>query len=386
MAYDAIVIGGGIIGCTHAYYLSLRGLKVAVVEKGAVGGGTTANNFSWINATWKTAELDYYRLNATSVEIYGELAAEFGTDELGLSPIGAIGMARKTDRENYQALQKQGKILAQLGYDCKWLNSEQLRASEPNILFAADAEGLLSSCDKTLNASHFTRFMAEKVRRADGVVLENCVALEIEADDDGAVTGVLTNQRVLSAKRVIVAVGPDTPEVLSDLTGYDGFAARFPVNKVPGLLVTTPPVDAGLVRHLNYTDYGGEFHFMPDFKGGLRLASDDTDGLIIEDQSPEHLRELAIGLLRRMQELVPGFGGEALIDQCKLAVGVRAYPEDGFSIAGALPGAQGLYIIATHSGVTLAPALGSLMAGLVVDDEVPDMLAPFGLQRLPGFG
>lgn len=386
MTYDAIIIGGGIIGCTHAYYLTKRGLKVAVLERGRIGRGTTARNFSWINATWKTADVDYYRLNAASVEMYAELAAEFGADVLGLSPIGAIGVARKSDCENYRALRKQSEVLAQLGYDCVWLDTEQLRASEPNISFAEDAEGLLSSCDKTLNASHFTRFMVEKIKAAGGVVMENCAALEIEADDDGAVSGVLTDQGLLETTRVIVAVGPDTPQVLSDLTGYDGFAARFPVNKVPGLLVTTPPVEAGLVRHLNYTDLGGEFHFMPDFNGGLRLASDDTDGLIIDDQSPEHLRELVCGLLRRMQGFVPGFGGEALIDDCKLAVGVRAYPEDGYSIAGALPGSRGLYIIATHSGVTLAPALGSLMAGLVADGEVPDMLAPFGLERLPGFG
>ena len=67
MKFDAVVVGGGIIGCTHAYFLSLKGLKVAVVEKAAVGGGTTARNFSWINATWKTADADYYRLSAASL-------------------------------------------------------------------------------------------------------------------------------------------------------------------------------------------------------------------------------------------------------------------------------------------------------------------------------
>lgn len=385
MKFDAVIVGGGIIGCTHAYYLSLKGLKVAVIEKGAVGGGTTARNFSWINATWKTANPDYYRLSATSVKMYSALADEFGADALGLSPIGAIGITRKSEQVNYQALSKQSMLLAEFGYPSQWLDTAKLRTCEPNIQFSNDTEGLLSSTDKTLNAVHFTRFIADRVRATGGVVMENCAAIEIEADDDGAVTGLVAAKGHFATDRIIIAAGPETPKALSDLTGYDGFAARFPVNKVPGLLVTTPPVPKGLVRHLMYTDDGGEFHFMPDFNGGLRLASDDTDGAIIEDQSPEHLRSLAIGLLRRMQGFVPEFGGEALINDCDIRVGIRAYPEDGFSIAGAMPAAKGLYVIATHSGITLAPVLGKLMAKVVVEGFVPKMLAPFGLERLPGF-
>jgi glycine/D-amino acid oxidase-like deaminating enzyme len=185
--------------------------------------------------------------------------------------------------------------------------------------------------------------------------------------------------------RILLAAGPDTPEVLGKLTGYDGFATRFPVNKVPGFLVSTPEVEEGLVRHLVYTDSGGEFHVFPEQGGGLRLASDDTDGQMLEDGSPGHLRFLARGLLQRMQDTLPGFVGPDCLDDCALSVGVRAYPEDGKSIAGALPGAEGVFVIATHSGITVAPALGSLMAELIAEGSVPTILAPFGLERLPGF-
>ena len=70
MDFDAVVVGGGIIGCTHAFF-SLKGLKVAVVERSVVGGGTTARNFSRVNATRKTADADYYRLSAASVKCMG---------------------------------------------------------------------------------------------------------------------------------------------------------------------------------------------------------------------------------------------------------------------------------------------------------------------------
>ena len=227
--------------------------------------------------------------------------------------------------------------------------------------------------------------MATQVKRLGGKVIEDCAAVALEADDDGVVTGLTTEQGMLKTAKVVVATGPNTPEVLAELTGFEGFASRFPVGKVPGLLVTTPPVEPGLLRHLIYTDCGGEFHMFPDFNGGIRIGSDDTDGKIIDDQSPENLRNLARGLLKRVQDLLPGFAGEECLDECKLAIGIRAYPEDGHSIVGAFPAAEGLYLIATHSGITLAPALGSMMAEMVADGVVPEVLVPFGVKRLKGF-
>ena len=54
--FDAIVVGGGIVGCSAAFYLTRRGLSVALVERHRVGGGTTNASFAWINATAKVAE------------------------------------------------------------------------------------------------------------------------------------------------------------------------------------------------------------------------------------------------------------------------------------------------------------------------------------------
>ncbi|MFT4716432.1 MAG: glycine/D-amino acid oxidase-like deaminating enzyme [Paracoccaceae bacterium] len=385
MKFDAIIVGGGIVGLTHAYFLAKRGLKTCVVERHLIALGTTANNFSWVNASTKTANADYHGLNALGVQMYAELADEFGAKEIGLNPAGAIEIFAGSALAIYKAAQSTAARLDALGYENRWLEVDELRQLERNVIFADDAAGLLTPTDKFLNAPGFARLMAQKLVALGGEVHENCVALELLADDTGKVTGLRTDQGEFFAPNVILTTGPNTPDVLAEITGFDGFN-HFPVNKVPGLLVTTPPVAKDLVRHLVYTDLGGEFHFFPDFNGGLRIASDDVDGQIIADQSPEHLRELARGLLRRMQGYVPDFAGETCLDDCTISIGVRAYPEDGMSIAGALPGADGLFVIATHSGVTLAPALGSLMAELIDTDSVPKMLKPFGLERLSGFG
>lgn len=49
------------------------------------------------------------------------------------------------------------------------------------------------------------------------------------------------------------------------------------------------------------------------------------------------------------------------------------------------PGAQGLSVVAIHSGVTLAPAPDGLVANMIVDGHAPEALKPFSLERLQKF-
>ncbi len=386
MNFDTVVVGGGIIGCTLGYFLGKRGQKVAVVERGPLAGGTSARNFSWVNATSKTANANYHHLNALGVAGYDDLVEALGATALGVRETGSLGVTRAGDKAATAVLHQQATALERLGYACRWIDRAELGALEPGLTFAEDAQALLAPRDKVLNAPVFTRAMAAEIRRLDGKVFENCAALGLDADDNGVVKGIETALGPMGAGNVVVAAGPDTPEVLSDLTGYDAFATRFPVGKVPGLLVTTPPVPEGMLHHLVYTDCGGEFHFFPDFNGGLRLGSDVADGVVAEDGSPDTLRAQARMMLQRMQDIAPWFGGAELLDACRLDIGIRAYPEDGLSIIDALPGAEGLFVVATHSGVTLAPAIGALMAEFITTQARPAALAPFTLARFPGFG
>jgi len=69
--------------------------------------------------------------------------------------------------------------------------------------------------------------------------------------------------------------------------------------------------------------------------------------------------------------------------------GIRPIPNDGFSAVGWTPGFDGLYVVVTHSGVTLAPILAELAAS-EVHGSSEELLAPFrpdrftAWPRLPG--
>jgi len=384
--FDAVVIGGGIVGCGTAFWLVRRGLRVALLERGRIGQGTTGNSFAWINGTSKTAQEDYHRLNALGAAVYRELCTEFGEQRLGLEPSGMLKLVARGDESAWASTREQARRLAAFGYPSTWVGNAELAAMEPHLAIAGDVEALFAMADACLDAPAFARFLAAQVRAMGSRVMEDCAARSLEMTDEGAITGVLTGAGRLATERVVLSAGPSTPELLSELTGYDGFAARFPMRRVPGLLVVTPSTaPRRLVRRVLYLAGGEEFHVLPTPDGGLKLGADDTDGMVAEDASEARIREAARILLERAQRLIPAFEGPACLDRCRIGIGVRPYPHDGRTLAGELPGSRGLYVIATHSGVTLSPAVGRLMAERVAEGRTPDALAPFGLERFQSF-
>ena len=67
-------------------------------------------------------------------------------------------------------------------------------------------------------------------------------------------------------------------------------------------------------------------------------------------------------------------------------VGVRPMPADGQTIAGRIPGLANAWMLATHSGVTLGPLLGPLIAGEIVGGTPSPVLAPFRCERFAASG
>ncbi|TIV50212.1 MAG: FAD-binding oxidoreductase, partial [Mesorhizobium sp.] len=62
-------------------------------------------------------------------------------------------------------------------------------------------------------------------------------------------------------------------------------------------------------------------------------------------------------------------------------VGYRPTPIDGFPIVSRAEDVGGLYLAVTHSGITLAPAIGLFAAREILDSERDALLAPYALSR-----
>ncbi len=385
MAHDIVIVGGGIIGSACAFFMARAGLDVALVDQGPLAGGTTANSFAWANASSKTTDRDYHALNMAGVAGYRALEQEFGTGAIGLNATGALYLATPDDAAGLRDLDRQQAALDGFGQPVERLDAAALAAQEPGLTLAAGTTALLAPGDLCVNAPHFARFMAARAADLGALIRENARSFELLLDDAGTIGGVRTADGPIAAPAVLLATGPDTPQTLAALTGFDGFATRFPLRRAPGLLLTTPPLaPAELPRHVINTSLSREFHLLPEFNGGVKLGSDDVDGMIVQDRAPDTLRRAGQKLLERGGELMPALARVDVTD-CQLGVGIRPMPEDGKTIFGAVPGADGLYLIATHSGVTLAPVLGRAMVALMTGKPMQPDMGGYWLGRFPGF-
>ncbi len=383
MKQDLIIIGGGIIGVSLAFHACRAGLRPVLLEQGELAGGTTGASFAWANASTKTGDAAYHRLNVAGMARYDALAGEFGGAALGVRRAGALQIVSRADSAGYQAMVRDGRILAGFGYRAERLMHDALRAKAPELRLAEDSEALYLADDMIIDAPRFTRFLARQVAENGGRILHG-QALALLADDEGVVGGVESDIGRFHAPMVVVAAGKDSGALLARLTGHAPLARQFPLRQVPGLLLTTPPLPEAALRHLVYTSTTRELHFLPLGDGRIRIGSDDIDALIWEDRSPEAQARAGHALLERGAQYLPGLG-DINVGDCQTAIGIRPYPEDGHSIIGPFPGTSGLFIIATHSGITLAPVIGALVAQWIASGTRPDLLAPYGLERFSGF-
>jgi glycine/D-amino acid oxidase-like deaminating enzyme len=101
-----------------------------------------------------------------------------------------------------------------------------------------------------------------------------------------------------------------------------------------------------------------------------------VDALI--DTGEEDPAELARLLHASVRQVVPALA-DSRIAQTRVAF--RPIPADGFPSVGAVPSVPGYYEAVSHSGITLGPALGRLLAAEILDGTRDELLADFRPER-----
>ena len=369
--YDVAVIGLGIVGASALYALTGAGLRAVALEAGVAGSGTSSRSFAWVNAVRKEPEV-YHRLNAAGMAAHRQLAHELG-DDAGYHEVGSLEWAGGDGEE--RELHERVDRLAGRGYAAAWISAARARRMEPGLAIPDHLDEIaFYAADGWLDAPRLVKRLLAAASTGGAEVRQKSPVRSLRVVDH-RVEALIVDDEEIAAESVLVCVGPATQAFLALL------GLRLPVGRVPGLLAVTsrPAEPLGRVVH------APGIHLRPDPSGGLMLGATDIDGLITDTSSPEAASVVAARLLERAARVFPPARGVRLVDS---RIGVRPMPADGHTIAGRIAGMSNAWVLATHSGVTLGPLLGRLIAGEIAGGAPSAALAPFRPERFaaPGKG
>ncbi|MBM9593163.1 NAD(P)/FAD-dependent oxidoreductase [Roseitranquillus sediminis] len=366
-----IVIGAGVVGVSIAARLAQSGAEVTLVDQAAPGSGTSSTSYAWVNSNGKEP-VAYYELNLAGLEAHERLSPQ-GEDGW-LCTGGHVEIA--IDEHHRADLAARIERHSKRDYGVEIIDVDRARELLPDVRIPEDAKMIV----------HYTRegyayplkylaHMLGEARKAGATVRtgEGSAVVGLRAADGGAAVD-LADGTTLRADRIVSAAGRWTAR-LAALASVVVPVREFtePGDIVVGYLAVTNPLPVRLSRlvtspWLNVRPAGG---------GRLMLQALDLDATADPGNVPGPDSELARTFEERLKALIANT--EAVqIEQ--IVVGQRVMPDDGRTIVGPAPNLPWLYVVATHSGVTLAPYLGDAVAAEIMGER-QELFDEFRLER-----
>ena len=181
----AVIIGGGIIGCSTAYHLARLGwADIVLLEQGQLSCGTTWHAAGLVGQL--RSQQSMTRLIRYSTQLYGELEAETGL-ATGWKNCGSLSVARTGDR--LTQLRRSAASARAYGVECEIVSAREAGERWPamrtdDLVGAAWLPG-----DGKANPSDLTQALARGARRRGARILERTQVTAVLAAD-GAACGV----------------------------------------------------------------------------------------------------------------------------------------------------------------------------------------------------
>ncbi|MDH6433826.1 glycine/D-amino acid oxidase-like deaminating enzyme [Streptomyces sp. SAI-144] len=416
-----VVVGGGVVGLCTAYYLATAGLPVEVVERRALGSGASRGNAGWVCLSHSTP------VPSPGVLRYALRSVGRPDSPLYLRPLPDPAFLRwlwRFWRSSAPAAFRRGyAAIADLNHDTFDLFDGLREAGVATTLtrpgmvhaFLSEAEarhhlaiqremaeghypmpddittgdearlldGALSSKvraaylvegEGVVDPEGFARGLGEALAAAGVKVHENAEVTGFRSAA-GRVTALRTDRGEIPCSAVVVAAGMRSPALLREL----GHRLPLQAGKGYSFAVDLDPAP----RH---TLYFGERRAVAS-PIGTTTRIGGTMELSGNNNRLDWRRIVAVALASRH------YLGRWFDDPDDLVslirdpwVGGRPFLPDGLPVIDRLPGRENVFAATGHGmlGVTLGPATGHRLAEYIRTGHRPEVLAPFGFDRLRG--
>lgn len=352
--FDAVVVGGGISGCTTALHLARGGMRVAVLEAGSLCRGASNANAGTLSMQIKQAALVPYSMR--SWELW-KTAPEWLGHDVGFTVPGGLSLA--FDDDEAEMLETRMIERRDAGAPIEFIGLERAQQIEPGLSGHAR---LITYCH--IDAYSDTLVIGHAYRAAlaaDGVAIhEASPVVGISRDGDGFAIAI--GGSIVGARRVVLAGGAWLGRMLAWF-GHDvhvecGVDMVSVTESMPPVMRTIIGAASGLLsikQKANGTVVIG---------GGWKGIGDiDVGGVEV---IPGNL----IGNLRLAHYTIPGLSKARVI---RTWLGTDANMPDFMPIVGPLPGAEGAFVIGCiRGGYTIGPYMGWLLAERILGRE-PEM-------------
>ena len=353
---SVVVVGGGILGCSIAVHLVDRGVRPVLIDPERPGQGTSTGSFASVSALGKDP-VAWFQLACAGVSGWTRFAERLGGG-VGLRRGGEVRWA--SDPEAGRRLTRLVAGSRERGYPVRPVDRAELGRLLPDARIGTVAAACF--------APHDGQVEPPLVLAACRAVLEEAGArllrgrARVQLDDDGVRVEVGTE--VLRPRTCVLAAGAEAVQVAAQV------GLEVQTLSSPGMLVQTRPLPPLTDRVVYLPGGPGPPVHLRQRADGSVLIGERTQETPATNPGLAHARALAAQAAR----FFPVLAGVP-VDRWWLAY--RAMPADRLPIVGPLPWLEGLYLAVSHSGVTLAPALGRLVAKEVADQTPDGLLAPF---------
>jgi glycine/D-amino acid oxidase-like deaminating enzyme len=230
---DVVIIGGGIVGASTAWFLAKQGIRAVLCEKGHIAGEQSSRNWGWVRQ--QARDPREMPMIIESLRIWRGLEVEIGED-VGFTTGGCLFTARsQKDVEDFEAWLA---VSRQFGLDTRIISGKELEAQVRGALPEWKA-AIYTASDGCAEPHKAAPAIARAAKRLGATVLTGCAVRGIETAA-GRVSGVVTEHGPVKTSTVLCAAGAWSSMFCRSI-GID-----LPQLRVRGTVARTAPADVVL--------------------------------------------------------------------------------------------------------------------------------------------
>jgi sarcosine oxidase subunit beta len=366
---DVLIIGGGLMGASTAFFLRQRGISVILLERGLVGQQASGVNFG--NVRRQARFLPQLPLANRAFDIWCRLPQLLGED-IEFLQSGHLRVAYRP--EQVEVLENYAREARHYGLDLELMAGAAMRKRYPFLGPEVQAASL-SPRDGHANPRLAAPAFARAAVRAGATIVEQCEVLELEKDGLDFRAS-CADGRSFRAPAMLIASGAWAGRMAASFGEAVPMTARG-----PQMAVTEPmpyalgPAVGVATKLLEETLYfrqvkRGNIVFGGCGRGSADIVTNRADVL------PEH----TLTQFRQLARLAPAVSRLNII---RVWSGIEGYMQDERPVMGPSALVRGLHYAFGFSGhgFQVGPGVGDVMAELIATGSTSTPIEPFAIQR-----